>query len=61
MKTRSDLVRGWLLKAEGDLANARLYDLEFWPSAEVTRQALDAALTIRSLVVDRLPKGMRPK
>jgi len=24
MKTRADLVRGWLLKAESDLANARL-------------------------------------
>jgi HEPN domain-containing protein len=130
MKTQADLVKGWLLKAAGDLTNARLclsagealdtacfhaqqagekylkaylaayeidfpfihnleklvelcaqhdssflnikamaqgltpyavqlrYDLEFWPSADLTRQAVDAALQIRDFVMDRLPAEM---
>ena len=133
MKTRADLVKGWLLKAEADLTNAGLclsagealdtacfhaqqaaekyvkayltahevdfpfihnleklvglcaqrdssflsiramaqdltpyavqlrYDLEFWPSAEITRRALDAALTIKRFVMDRLPTEMKPR
>ena len=132
MKTRADLVKGWLLKAESDLANARMclvaecsldtacfhaqqaaekcikayltayeidfpfihnleklidlcvqrdpsflstsvlgqeltpyavelrYDAEFWPSADVTRQAIESALAIRNLVMDRLPTDMKP-
>lgn len=36
------------------------YDDEFWPSAETTRAALDAALTIRSFVMDRLPAEIKP-
>jgi HEPN domain-containing protein len=132
MKTKADLVKGWLLKAEGDLANAQLclsagraldtacfhaqqaaekyikayltayevdfpfihnleklvelcaqhdssfrsigtlaqsltpyavqlrYDLEFWPSADVAQQALDAVMKIRDFVIDRLPTEMEP-
>ncbi len=128
MKAKADLVRGWLLKAESDLANVRMclaaglafdtacfhaqqaaekcikayltayeiefpfihnleklvelcaqrdssflsikalsqeltpyaverrYDDEFWPSVETVQQALDAALTIKGFVMDRLPK-----
>ena len=127
MKTKADLVQGWLLKAESDIANVQMclasnqaldtacfhaqqaaerclkafliandiefpfihnleklvelcaqndesflslkvlcqeltpyavglrYDNEFWPSAETAQQALDAALTIRKFVTDRLP------
>ncbi len=32
------------------------YDDEFWPSVETVQQALDAALTIKDFVMDRLPK-----
>jgi HEPN domain-containing protein len=132
MKTKADLVRGWLLKAESDLANAGMclaagqaldtacfhaqqaaeksikayltaheidfpfihnleklvelcaqrdpsflsiktssqeltpyavelrYDDEFWPSVETARQALDAALAIKSFVMDHLPVEMKP-
>ncbi len=128
MKAKADLVRGWLLKAESDLANVKMclaagqafdtacfhaqqaaekcikayltayeiefpfihnleklvelcaqrdasflsvkalsqeltpyavelrYDDEFWPSVETVQQALDAALTIKGFVMDRLPK-----
>jgi HEPN domain-containing protein len=31
------------------------YDIEFWPSIEMARQALDTAVTIQNYVVDRLP------
>jgi HEPN domain-containing protein len=31
------------------------YDEEFWPAIETAREAFDAAVTIRQLVVDRLP------
>ena len=133
MKTKADLVRGWLRKAESDLVNAEMclsaeraldtvcfhaqqmaekylkayltayeidfpfvhnleklivlcaqrdpsflriqalsqeltpyavqlrYDDEFWPSAETAHQALDAALTIKDFVVDRLPSEMEPE
>lgn len=133
MKTVADLVRGWLLKAESDLTNARMcvaagqsldtacfhaqqaaekflkayltaygidfpfihnleklielgakhdpsflsikapgqeltpyavelrYDDEFWPSVETACQALDAALTIKDFVMDRLPPEMMPR
>jgi HEPN domain-containing protein len=133
MKSKADLVRGWLLKAESDLTNAAIcldmgqaldtvcfhaqqaaekcvkayltayeinfpfihnleklielcaqrdqsfrrlkamsqeltpyavelrYDDEFWPSIETARQALDAALTIKSFVMARLPDETKPK
>ncbi len=133
MKTQADLVKGWLLKAEGDLSNARLclsagealdtacfhaqqaaekyikaylttygidfpfihnleklielcaqrdssfldiktaaqdltpyavqlrYDLDFWPSAEIVQQALEAALAIKEFVRERLPPELKPK
>lgn len=132
MKTRADLVKGWLLKAESDLTTARLclaaersfdtacfhaqqaaekclkayliafeidfpfvhnleklidlcaqhnssfssirtlgqeltpyavelrYDAEFWPSAEVTHQAIESSVTIKNLVMERLPADMKP-
>jgi HEPN domain-containing protein len=132
MKTKADLVSGWLLKAESDLTNARMclaagqaldtacfhaqqaaekyikayltaheldfpfihnleklvelcaqldpsflsiktlsqeltpyavelrYDDEFWPSVETAREALDAALAIKSFVMDRLPPEIKP-
>jgi HEPN domain-containing protein len=132
MKTKADLVSGWLLKAESDLTNARMclaagqaldtacfhaqqaaekyikayltaheldfpfihnleklvelcaqldpsflsiktlsqeltpyavelrYDDEFWPSVETAHEALDAALAIKSFVIDRLPPEIKP-
>ncbi len=132
MKSRTDLVRGWLSKAEGDLANARLclsaglsldtacfhaqqaaekylkayliaqaaefpfihnleklvelcarhdpaflrikgpaqeltpyavelrYDLEFWPSVETARRAVELAQTIRDFILVRLPAEVKP-
>jgi len=35
------------------------YDDEFWPAAATASQALDAALTIKEFVIDRLPSEMR--
>ena len=132
MKSKADLARGWLLKAESDLATTRIcleagqaldaacfhaqqaaekfikayltahetefpfihnleklielcgqrdphflsikrlgqqltpyavdlrYDEEFWPSAETTREALEATLAIRGFVLDRLPAEIKP-
>ncbi|GAG44259.1 unnamed protein product, partial [marine sediment metagenome] len=36
------------------------YDDEFWPSRETAQEALDAATTIRDLVLGRLPATIRP-
>lgn len=132
MKSRTDLVRGWLAKAEGDLTNARLclaagialdtacfhaqqaaekylkaylvaqaadfpfvhnleklvevcarydptflgiktpaqeltpyavelrYDLEFWPSVETARRAVELAQAVRDFVLARLPAEVKP-
>lgn len=35
------------------------YDSEFWPEAATAGQALDAALTIKKFVMDRLPLEMK--
>ncbi|MEE8389721.1 MAG: hypothetical protein V3S14_02850 [Anaerolineae bacterium] len=51
MKTVVDLVRGWLLKAESDLTSAEL--------CLDAGQALDAALTIKKFVIDRLLLEMK--
>jgi hypothetical protein len=61
MKTQADLLKGWLLKAESDLTNARIcfYDNEFWPSKEIVDQALDATVKIRNFVSGRLPEEMK--
>ena len=40
-------------------AVAMRYDDDFWPSEEVAREAYDAALTIKRLVLDRLPHQLR--
>lgn len=132
MKSRTDLVRGWLAKAEGDLTNARLclsagqaldtacfhaqqaaeylkaylvaqaadfpfvhnleklvevcarydpafleikvpaqeltpyavelrYDLEFCPSVETTRRAVELAQAVRDFVLARLPAEVKPE
>lgn len=37
------------------------YDNEFWPTAAIASRALDAALTIRKFVLDRLPPDMKLK
>jgi HEPN domain-containing protein len=132
MKTKADLVRGWLLKAKSDIANAEMclasnqaldtacfhaqqaaerslkayliandidfpfihnlekllelcaqsdgafltlkllcqdltpyavglrYDNEFWPSADIAQEALNAALTIKNFVNERLDPGVKP-
>ena len=132
MKTKADLVKGWLLKAKSDIANAEMclasnqaldtacfhaqqaaerslkayliandldfpfihnlekllelcaqndetfltlkllcqeltpyavglrYDNEFWPSAETAQEALNAALTIKGFVDERLGLEMKP-
>ena len=36
------------------------YDEEFWPTLETARQAYQAALTIKTFVLDRLPEEMKP-
>jgi hypothetical protein len=36
------------------------YDDEFWPALETARQALDAALEIKRLVIERLPDEIKP-
>lgn len=132
MKTKADLVKGWLLKAKSDIVNAEMclasnqaldtacfhaqqaaerslkayliandidfpfihnlekllelcaqndgafltlkllcqdltpyavglrYDNEFWPSAETAQEALNAALTIKDFVDERLSLEMKP-
>ena len=131
MKTKADLVKGWLRKAESDLKNANMcisagesldtacfhaqqvaekylkayltakdvdfpyihnleklielcgnhdpafltlkslaqtltpyavelrYDDEFWPMAEIAKEALEAALKIKEMVINKLPKDMQ--
>ena len=34
------------------------YDAEFWPSREAAQEAMDAAVTIRDFVIDRLPASV---
>ena len=36
------------------------YDEEFWPTLEAACQAYQAALTIKTFVLDRLPDEMKP-
>jgi hypothetical protein len=36
------------------------YDDEFWPSVDTAREALDAALAIKSFVMDRLSTEIKP-
>ncbi len=36
------------------------YDTEFWPTADMARQAVEMAGAIRSFVLDRLPEDCRP-
>lgn len=37
------------------------YDEEFWPSPQIARQALDAALAIKEFVLERIPGVMKPE
>jgi len=36
------------------------YDQDFWPDQPTVEEAVEAAERIRSFVVERLPKGMKP-
>jgi HEPN domain-containing protein len=58
MKTKADLVKGWLLKAESDLANAGM--------CLAAGQALDTACfhaqqVAEKYIVDRLPAEIKPE
>ena len=63
MKSKDDLVRGRLRKAESDLAGAGLC-LSAGKALDTAcfhdQQALDAATRIRDFVLDRLPATMNP-
>ena len=63
-----DLCRGYDVEFAGlrSLADALTpyavdlrYDLDFWPSVEVAREARNAAQDIRAFVVSRLPREFR--
>jgi hypothetical protein len=48
------------LKRNGRLeGHRRSYDEEFWPTLEAARQASQAVLIIKTLVLVRLPKEMK--
>ena len=55
MKTKSDLSQELT-----PYAVELRYDEEFWPTLETARQAYQAALTIKTFVLDRLPEEMKP-
>lgn len=55
MKTKSDLSQELI-----PYAVELRYDKELWPTLETARQAYQAALTIKTFVLDCLPDEMRP-
>jgi hypothetical protein len=64
--------RGWLRKAESDLADATdlvtlsgyavemRYDFDFWPDHQTAQEAFDLARAVREIVVSSIPAGGRP-
>ena len=55
MKSRADMVRAWLRKAQSDLDNAQVCLASGKALDTVCFHALDAAMTIRRFVMERLP------